>query len=90
MRVRSTRDLRRRLSDSQEQELLHLLAGPAGSERGCERNIIAELVADRSVDPLIRNVVHFHIIGHKRYPRAMKASRRLAALLRTESSPCHA
>lgn len=58
---------RRRLSDSQEQELIHLLAGPTGAT-GLRKEHYRRLVADRSVDPLIRKVVHFHLLDTKDTP----------------------
>ena len=49
--------LRRRLSDSQERELIHLLAGPAKAT-GLRREYYRRLAADRSVDPLIEGLLN--------------------------------
>lgn len=59
--------LRRRLSESQEQELIHLLAGPVEA-KGLRREHYRRLVTDRSVDTLIRKIVHFHILDTKDTP----------------------
>ena len=59
--------LRRRLSDSQELELIHLLAGPVEAT-GLRREHYRRLVADRSIDPLIRKVVQFHMLDTKDTP----------------------
>ena len=59
--------LRRRLSDSQERELIHLLAGPVKA-MGSRREYYQRLVTDCSVDPLIRRVVQFHMMDKKDTP----------------------
>ena len=71
---RSQRDeyeaLRRRLSDSQERQLIHLLSGPEGATRLDERwySLVAN---DLAVDPQIRQVVAFHTIGTKFGPEVL-------------------
>ena len=67
--------LRSRLSESQEQELTHLLAGPTGAT-GLRKEHYRRLVVDRSVDSLIRKIVHFHLIDTKDTP-GMETSRLL-------------
>ena len=52
--------LRRRLSDSQEQELIYLLSGQA-EEKQLPRGRYRRLVNDPSIDPLIRQALEFHI-----------------------------
>ena len=53
--------LRRRLSESQERELMHILSGTVET-KGFRREHYRRLAADRSVDPLIRRVVQFHMM----------------------------
>ena len=70
---RSQRDeyeaLRRRLSESQERELIQLLAGPEGATALDERSYF-RLANDLSLDPLIRQVIGFHTLGTKYAPDA--------------------
>ena len=70
---RSRRDeyeaLRRRLSDSQENELIHLLSGPESATRLDER-WYSLLANDSSIDPVIRQVIAFHTLGTKYAPEA--------------------
>ena len=54
--------IRRRMSESQEKELVHLLAGPDDAKRLDERQF-ARLANDLTVDPLIRSALHFHALG---------------------------
>ena len=54
--------MRRRMSESQEKELVHLLAGPNDAKRLDERQF-ARLANDLTVDPLIRSALHFHALG---------------------------
>ena len=61
--------LRQRLSETQERELIHLLAGPEGAQRLDERSYF-RLANDRSVDPLIRQVIAFHTLRIKDDPDA--------------------
>jgi len=61
--------LRRRLSESQERELIHLLSGPESAQRLDERSYF-RLANDLSVDPLIRQVIAFHTLGTKYSPDA--------------------
>ena len=49
--------LRRRFSESQEREFVHLLSGSSGSKR------FGRLASDRSLDPLVRNALRFHALG---------------------------
>ncbi|MCY4623952.1 MAG: radical SAM protein [Chloroflexi bacterium] len=71
---RSQRDeyeaLRRRLSESQEKELIRLLAGPQSAQRLDEGSYF-RLANDHSIDPLIRQVVGFHTLGTKYAPSVM-------------------
>ena len=59
--------LRRHLSESQERELLKLLAGPEGAKRLDERRYYL-LANDLSIDPMIRRIVGFHTLGTKYAP----------------------
>ena len=54
--------LRRRLSESQEQDLINLLSGP-GEARGFLRKNYQRFATDRSIDPLIRKIIEFHTLG---------------------------
>lgn len=59
--------LRQRFSASQEQELIHLLAGPANATVFV-RDQYRRLAGDRDIDPLIRKVLWFHIPDTKVKP----------------------
>ena len=59
--------LRRRLSKSQERELIQLLAGPEGAQRLDERSYF-RLANDLSIEPLIRRILGFHTLGTKYAP----------------------
>ena len=59
--------LRRRLSESQECELLHLLSGPEGAKRLDERWHFM-MANDLSLDPMIRQIIGFHTLGTKYSP----------------------
>ena len=61
--------LRRRLSDSQQRELVHLLAGPESATRLDERRYFL-LANDLSVDAQIRRLIAFHTLGTKYAPEA--------------------
>ena len=63
--------LRRRLSESQELQLIHFLAGPEGATRVDERWFI-RLANDLSLDPLVRKAIGFHILGTKHTPETSK------------------
>ena len=52
-------ELRRRLSDSQERELIHLLAGPV-EMKGIRREYYQCLTRDSTIDGFIRDVLRFH------------------------------
>ena len=54
--------LRRRLSDSQENELIALLAGPQGATSLGEKRF-TEMANDRSLDPLIKEIIRYHTMG---------------------------
>lgn len=54
--------LRRRLSESQEQDLINLLSGP-DEARGLLRKNYHRFATDRSIDPLIRKIIEFHTLG---------------------------
>ena len=56
--------IRRRMTDDQERELVHLLAGPAPATRVDEKQF-SRLANDLSLDPLIRRALHFHALGTK-------------------------
>ena len=56
--------LRRRFSKSQEQELIHLLAGSAAMT-GLPRKQYLQLTMDLTVDPLIREAMRFHVLDTK-------------------------
>ncbi len=57
--------LRRRLTSSQEQELIQLLAGPAVAMTGLPRAHYRRLAVDRSIDPLVRKAMYFHTLDTK-------------------------
>ena len=59
--------IRRNMSESQESELVRLLAGPEGAIRIDEKRM-ALLSNDLSVDPLIREALRFHALGTKSNP----------------------
>ena len=70
--------LRRRLSDSQEEELLNLLLSePQSGEMGMKH--FARMATDRSVDPDIRSLMHFHALGTNEESKAL--SHRLSSVL---------
>ena len=75
--------LRRRLSKSQEQELIHLLAGPVES-KGLRREHYRLLAGDPDVDPIIRRTLQFHMLDTKERP---KAERGQVVPLFPESNP---
>ena len=54
--------LRRRLSESQEKELIGHLAGPETAMIGIPRAHYRRLAQDRTIDPLIREVMGFHTL----------------------------
>ena len=56
--------LRQQMSESQERELINLLAGPAHAKRLGEKRF-TEMAEDRSLDPLIRRAMRFHTMGTK-------------------------
>ena len=57
--------LRRRLSASQEQELIDHLAGPNTAMTGLPRAHYRRLAHDSTIDPLIREVMGFHTLDTK-------------------------
>ena len=57
--------LRRRLSLSQEKQLIGLLAGPATAMTGLPRSYYRRLTRDSTIDPLIREVLVFHTLDTK-------------------------
>ena len=61
--------LRKRFSERQERELIHLLAGPADA-KGLQRDHYRRLANDRTIDPLIREVMPFHMLEIKRLSKA--------------------
>ena len=61
--------LRRRFSDSQERELIHLLSGPAEA-KGLRRDNYQRLENDARVDPLIRKAMPFHMLDIHDKPKA--------------------
>ena len=68
--------IRRRMSESQERELMHLLSGPAQARRLDERQYI-RLANDLSVDPLIRSALRFYALGTKALDTGTGAQSRL-------------
>ena len=54
--------LRRRLSESQEKELIGHLAGPETAMIGIPRAHYRRLAQDRTIDPQIREVMRFHTL----------------------------
>ena len=56
--------LRQHMSESQERELVSLLAGPTHAKRLGEKRF-TEMAGDRSLDPLIRKAMRFHTMGTK-------------------------
>ena len=70
--------LRRRLSNSQEEELLNLLLSePQSGKMGMKH--FAQMAADRSIDPDIRSLMHFHALGTNEESKAL--SHRLSSML---------
>ena len=61
--------LRRRFSEHQERELIRLLSGPMEAT-GLRRDHYQRLVRDSGLDPLIRQVLGFHILDTKDGPIA--------------------
>ena len=59
------RALRRRLSKSQEEELIGMLAGPTTAGVGLPRAHYRRLARDNTIDPLIREVMGFHTLDTK-------------------------
>ena len=57
--------LRRRLSTSQEQELIGHLAGPVTAATGLPRGHYRRVVRDSTVDAAIRSVMRFHTLDTK-------------------------
>ena len=57
--------LRRRLSPSQEHELIGHLAGPVTTAPGLPRSYYRSLVRDSTLDPAIRRVMEFHTLDTK-------------------------
>ena len=57
--------LRRRLSASQEQELIGHLAGPDTAMTGLPRTHYRRLAQDSTIDPLIRDAMRFHTLDTK-------------------------
>ena len=53
--------LRRRLSPSQERDLVEILSGPVTT--GSRREHYRSLLVDRSIAPLIRRIIEFHTLG---------------------------
>ena len=51
----------KRFSERQKRELVHLLAGPTDA-KGLRRDHYRRLANDRSVDPLLRKVMPFHML----------------------------
>ena len=63
--------LKRRMSESQAQELIHHLSGPPEARRLDERRF-QRLAQDRSIDPLVRRAIALHCLGTKDDPRTEK------------------
>ena len=61
--------LRRRLSESQERELIQFLNGPKGATRLDERWYF-RLANDPTIDPSIRELLGYHTLGTKHAPDA--------------------
>ena len=59
--------LRRRLSGSQEQDLIRLLSEPRSNTS--RRDFYRGLLDDRSIDPLIRRIISFHALAIKDGPK---------------------
>ena len=56
--------IRRRMSKTQEDELVRLLAGPAHAT-GLSRASYVRHASDRSVDPAVRTALRFHVLDSK-------------------------
>ena len=54
--------IRKRFSERQERELIHLLSGPTDT-KGLRRDHFRRLANDRTIDPLLRKVMPFHMLG---------------------------
>ena len=70
--------LRRRLTESQERELVALLSGPTSTKSLGEKRF-TEMANDHSLDPVIREVMRFHAMGTK-YDTAQDNESQQAAL----------
>ena len=57
--------LRTRFSESQERELIDLLAGPNIAMPGLPRDYYRKLTTDSTIDPLVREAMHFHTLDTK-------------------------
>ena len=60
--------LRKRMTESQEQELIGLLSGPPGLSRPSEKQL-TEMADDQSLDTMVRQALRFHAM-HSKYDRA--------------------
>ncbi len=67
--------LRRRFSDRQERELIHLLSGPTEATK-LRREQYQRLVRDSGLDSLIRQVLQFYLLDIKEGPMAEDNSAR--------------
>ena len=56
--------LRERMSESQERELITILSGPSES-KNLPRHYYRQMATDRSIDPLLRDVMRFHTLDTK-------------------------
>ena len=61
----------RQMSDSEHQELIHLLSGPPEAKRLDEKKY-ERLANDRAVGPLLRKAIAHHFLGTKEDPRNEK------------------
>lgn len=61
--------LRKRMTESQEQELTSLLSGPPGMRRPGEKRL-TEMADDQSLDTMVQQALRFHAI-HSKYDKAL-------------------
>ena len=78
--------LRSRLSEAQEAELFRHLAGPPTARRLAEQRF-ASLAADKSIDPMIREILHHHTANTKVKPEPKSSTPRGNASDHTTLAP---
>lgn len=76
--------LRKRMTESQERELIGLLSGPPGMRRPSQKQL-TEIANDQSLDTMVRQALRFHAI-HSKYDRTQAdRSQTMAAMPAADS-----